>query len=261
MVDIREYSPWDTFSTILSHWWWAVLLALIGGSLGWVLHRLQPPVYEANAVITVMIDYSQTLPMTEYDQDHAIGIVKAVVLSKEVMEQVEANAQAQGLSIKLLKYGDTLFLERKHSVLELIIRDRNPQDASSMANLWAERAYTLLVEAQRSAVQARVLRGEMVTLEKCLQLPEASPDRPALCAIYAIEEVSNRVEMLVSEVGEAEIHARGILPILTFELSQWADVPTQPVIYGANWLIFSGASIGFVVGLLLISIKGIKKIE
>ena len=257
-MDIREYSPWDTFSTILSHWWWAVLLALVGGSLGWAIHRLQPPIYEAKAVITVMIDYSQTTPMTEYDQDHAIGIVKAVVLSKEVMEQVEAKAQAQRLSIKALKYGESIYLERKHSVLELIIRSRDPQDAASLANLWAETAYDSLVKAQHSALQARVLRGELVALENCLQLPEASPDRPGLCASYASDELSDRIQNVVFEVGQAETQARGILSIFSFELSQLAESQTQPVAYGVNLLVFSGAMIGLILGLLAISMKWTK---
>ena len=257
-MDIKEYSPWDTFANILNHWGWVVLLALIGGSLGWIIHRLQPPVYESKAEITVIIDYSQTAPMTEYDQDHTIGIVKAVVLSKEVIEQVEAKAQAQRLSIKALKYGESIFLERKHSVLELIIRSRDAQDASSLANLWAETAYDSLVKAKQNALQARVLRGELVALEKCLQLPEATPDRPELCASYTSDELPDRIQSVVFEVGQAETQARGILSILSFEISQPAESPTQPVAYGANLLVFSGAMIGLMLGLLAISMKWIK---
>jgi len=142
--------------------------------------------------------------------------------------------------------------------LELIIRSRDAQDASSLANLWAETAYDSLVKAKQNALQARVLRGELVALEKCLQLPEATPDRPELCASYTSDELPDRIQSVVFEVGQAETQARGILSILSFEISQPAESPTQPVAYGANLLVFSGAMIGLMLGLLAISMKWIK---
>jgi uncharacterized protein involved in exopolysaccharide biosynthesis len=259
MVDVREYSPIDTIQNILDHWWWVVLLALIGGGIGWVFHRLQPPIYEAKAVVTVMIDYSQTGPLTEYDQDHAIGIVKAVVLSTDVLGQVVTKAQSQQTPVEALKDGQTIFLDRKHSILEMLVRDANPQNAATLANLWAETAYDTLVEAQRNALQARVLRGQLTTLEKCLQLPVTSPEEPAACSNYPSEDLPDQIQVLASEVQEAEIMAKGILSPLTFEISQRAELPARPVAFGANWLTFSGAMIGFVAGILVISIEGNKR--
>jgi uncharacterized protein involved in exopolysaccharide biosynthesis len=256
MVAVSEYSPIDTFQNILNRWWWVVLFALIGGGIGWVVHRLQPPVYEATAVLTVMIDYTQTAPLTEYDQDHAIGIVKAVILSKEVIDQVITKAQSQQIQIEELNNEHTIFLDRKHSVLELTARDPNPQIAATLANLWAETAYGALVEAQHNAVQARILRGQLVALEKCLQLPETSPDTPAVCRNYPSEDLPDRIQVLASEVQNAEIGSKGIISPLLFEVSERADLPARPVAYGANWLIFSGAMIGFVLGIFGISVKG-----
>jgi hypothetical protein len=155
-----------------------------------------------------------------------------------------------------LEYGSTIFLERKHSVLELIVRDANPQFAAALANLWAETAYETLVEAQGNAVQARVLRGQLIALEKCMQLPVTSPDTPAVCRNYPSEDLPDRIQVLASEVQNAEIGSMGIISPLLFEVSERADLPARPVAYGANWLIFSGAMIGFVLGIFGISVKG-----
>jgi uncharacterized protein involved in exopolysaccharide biosynthesis len=255
MVALREYSPLDTFQSILSHWWWIVLLALAGGGVGWVFHRIQPPVYEARAVLTVMIDYTQTAPLTEYDQDHTIGIVRAVVLSKDVIDRVLVEAQGQQIPIEELEYQRTIFLERKHSVLELIVRDSNPQAAARLANLWAQVAYDTLITAQRDAVQARLLRGQLVAMEKCLQLPSAS-EKPEICSGLTPGELQVRIGSLEPQVQEAEIKTMGIIPPLSFEFSQPASEPDRPVAYRANLLTLSGAMIGLVAGVLIVSSKG-----
>jgi uncharacterized protein involved in exopolysaccharide biosynthesis len=256
MVAVREYSPLDTFQNILSHWWWVVLLALIGAGVGWVVHLVSSPVYEAKAVLAVTIDYTQTGAMTEYDQDHTIGVVKAVVLSTDVLGKVLTKAQSQQIPIDALKDGQTIFLDRKHSILELIVRNSNPQNVATLANLWAETAYETLIEAQRNAVQARVLREQLLDLQKCLQLPENSPEKPAICSQSASEDLPRRIQTLVSDVQTAEISAKGIIPPLLFEYSQRAVSPIKPVAYGANWLTFSGAMIGLLIGILWISLKG-----
>jgi capsular polysaccharide biosynthesis protein len=255
MVAVREYSPFDTFQNLLNRWWWIVLLALIGGSVGWVFHRMQPPTYEARAVLTAIIDYTQTAPLTEYDHDLTIGIVMAVMLSKDVIDETIIKAQNQQVPVQGLKYGSTIFLERKHSVLELIVRDANPQFAAALANLWAETAYETLVEAKGNAVQARVLRGQLIALEKCMQLPVTSSDKPEICSGFPAEDIPGKIQALEPRVQEAEIKTMGIIPPLYFELSQKAAVPSSPVAYGTNVLVFSGAMIGFIAGVLVVSRK------
>ena len=255
MVALKEYSPLDTFQNVLNHWWWIVLLALAGGGVGWVFHRLQPPVYEARAVLTVMIDYTQTAPLTEYDHDHTIGIVKAVILSKDVIDQVLLEAREQQITVEGMEYQRTIFLERKHSILELIVRQSNPQVAAALANLWAGVAYETLIEAQRDAVQARLLRGELIALEKCLQLPAAS-EKPEVCSQLTAAEIPNTIQSLEPQVYEAEIKTKGIIPPLAFEFSQRAGVPERPVSFGANSLTLAGAMIGFIAGVFWVSGKG-----
>jgi uncharacterized protein involved in exopolysaccharide biosynthesis len=254
-VALREYSPLDSFQNVLNHWWWIVLLALAGGGVGWIFHRMQPPVYEARAVLTVMIDYTQTAPLTEYDQDHMIGIVKAIVLSKNVIDRVSFESQQQHIQGDGLEYERTIFLERRHSVLELIVRGSNPQVVASLANLWAEIAYDTLIEAQRNAVQARLLRGELIALEGCLRLP-AESEKPEVCSDLPAGEIQTRIQTLEPQVHEVEVITKGIIPPLSFELSQKASEPDAPVAYGANLLTFSGAMIGFLAGVLLVSGKG-----
>jgi uncharacterized protein involved in exopolysaccharide biosynthesis len=252
MVALREYSPLETFQKVLNHWWWIVLLALAGAAAGWLFHRMRPPIFEAKAVLTVMIDYTQTAPLTEYDQDHTIGIVRAVVLSKEVVDRVLFEAQEQQIPVEELEYMRTIFVERKHSVLELIVRDTKPQVAASLANLWAGIAYETLIDAQRQAVQARILRGQLIALENCLQLPAAS-EKPDICSDLPASEIPFKIQAVEAQVHRAEIKTKGIIPPLAFELSQKAAEPAAPVAYGANLLTLSGAMIGFLAGLLLVS--------
>ena len=98
MADL-EFIPFETMTRILSRWWITAAMAIAGGLLGWAFHFFSPSVYEATAILTVTMDFSQR-ELTQYEQDYAFNAAGAIIDSTEVKDQIVANAQKNGILLK-----------------------------------------------------------------------------------------------------------------------------------------------------------------
>jgi hypothetical protein len=133
-VRYSELSPIEEFYAVIDRWWLIVLLMLLGGGFGWVFHRFQPPVYETKASFVVHIDFSQTGPLTEFEQDHTIGAVQSLLISFPVLEQLSAEAVSRAVQVEELGYGSSIFLERRQYNLQMRVRNPDPKQAAQIAN-------------------------------------------------------------------------------------------------------------------------------
>jgi len=148
-----------------------------GGLFGWGFSRLNAPRYDAQALLVISIDYQQAPELVQKTDDHytedlIIGAANAVVISTYVLDQVNIGLQAQGISLD----GNNIpqpGLGRKRSQFWLRVRDRDPQMAATVANLWAEKAYAALLDFHQHAVNAKVLREYLAALSTCPLPPGA----------------------------------------------------------------------------------------
>lgn len=238
----------------MRRWWLVALLMIAGGGLGWLFHKLQPPVYEAIAEFTVSIDFTRPDAVSRWDQDryeedHIILAAKSLMVSTAVTEQVSADVRALGIPPEALTYGKYVFIERKQAITELRVRNRDPQTAAAIANLWAQRAYDALVEAQGHAQRAWTLRQYLNGLNGCLQNPQ--PEAGSICAGLSLTDVQKELETAQAELDAETLAGKGIAPALVFDWSRRAVAPESPVAFRANWLVLAGALIGFVIGAAL----------
>jgi uncharacterized protein involved in exopolysaccharide biosynthesis len=249
---LREYSPLELFYQTYRRWWLIALLALLGGAVGWFFHRLQPPVYETKAYFAVNIDFAQTGPLTEFQQDHTIGMFKSVMLSPDIFQQVQAAALERQIPVEELTYGKNVFIERLQFVFQLRVRSHDPHLAAAVANLWAETGYQAVQEAHGHAVQAQALRSYLKGLETCTTAGE-TPDAAGLCSKASLAEIQEEVLRVAAQIEEESQLSRGLLAALSFDYTEPAPLPERPVAYGANWLILAGALLGFCLGIMLVS--------
>ena len=191
-----DFSPLEAFDLALRRWWFIAICVLAGGLLGWGYSRLHAPRYDAQALLVINIDYQQAPELVQktddhYTEDQIINAANAVVISTNVLDQVNAGLQAQGISLDWKKYTRNLASERRRSQFWLRVRDSDPKMAALVANLWAEKAYATLVDFQQHAVNAKILREYLAGMSACPPAPEIqSPDglsrsRPA-CAVAAV---------------------------------------------------------------------------
>jgi hypothetical protein len=209
-------------------------MAILGGTVGWVFHFFQPPVYEATSSITVTMDFSQR-ELTQYEQDYAFSAAGAIIVSSTVKDQILTEAQAAGISISATQLAQMMFSEGRQSVWELLIRDRNAQVAANLANFWGGVAYDALNTALGHAIKAEQYQVQINSPETCLSLtPEG-----------AESALQSWADGLVQE----KKLSRGILPIMEFALTGNATIPEEPVLYDQAGLTLAGTLIGFIIAL------------
>jgi uncharacterized protein involved in exopolysaccharide biosynthesis len=254
---MNEFSPLDTFKRAYRLWWLVALLTFLGGILGLIFHRLQPPVYEARAVITAQVDLTQTWELTELEQDQAITAVMTLFVSPPVLQQTTAEAIAQGLVIDELVYEQNLFLERRRSNLELLVRDKDPEKAAALANLWAAAAHQALLDSHTHALRAQAIRQILYPYAGCpTPTPEGTPAGTAVCLPPPGE--GQDLQKLETELNAELLASNAILPALIFDLSRPARVPRQPVALRADLLALVGALVGFLCGAGLASLRPLR---
>jgi capsular polysaccharide biosynthesis protein len=262
-----DFSPLEAFDFALRRWWLIAIFVLVGGLLGWGYSRLHAPRYDAQAMLVINIDYQQAPELVQktndhYTEDQIIGAANAVVISAYVLDQVNTDLQAQGISLDWEKYIRNMVSERRRSQFLLRVRDRDPKMAAAVANLWAEKAYAALVEFQQHAVKAKVLREYVAGMSACPPPPEiGSPDDlnarpPSLCGNASPAEIQQAIAAVTAQI-EAETYASNALsPALTFSLGRKAAVPVTPAAYRGSLLLAAGALLGCAVGVVAVNLSG-----
>ena len=153
-----EFYPIQTINHLLNNWWKIVLWAGIFGILGLAFSYLKPPKYEAEAIFSSTIDYSQInfenlvnergqpLEMTQYDLDLALSSVQRIIY--QMKDNALAYAQSLDPNLEAGTFEYNMAVERLHDRWYLRFRHEDPQIAQSVVNYWAETAMTQLEKEQ-----------------------------------------------------------------------------------------------------------------
>jgi uncharacterized protein involved in exopolysaccharide biosynthesis len=243
----QEFSPREALEHAFRHWWVVFLITALGGIAGWAFHFFNPPIYEATSVITVNMDF-QKRHLTQYEQDYAFNAAGAIGTSDVVDGQVVTDAKKNGIQIELDQLQQQMFLERKQSVWELHIRDRNPDIAARLANLWAQDFTEALNAALVHAIHADQIQSQMDSINIGL----------AASGSYILSpEAQTTLKKLSDELLQEQRSSQGVISIMKFAQTGSAPVPQSPVLYRLALLVLAGAGIGFVVSLWVVSSFGV----
>ena len=224
-----EFSPRESVERSLARWWIVVLVTVLGGIAGWVFHFFQPPVYEATATVTVTMDFHKW-DLTQYEEDYAFNAAGDIINSIPVKDQIIAEARARGLPIDIYQLQRQMVLERKQSVWELHVRDREPKVATELANIWEDKGVEALNLALEHALQADVLEYQVFGIARNLSTKNS-----------------------INDLMQERRLSGGIISIMTFALTETASVPEKPVLYTLGTLVLAGACIGFFISLWVVN--------
>jgi hypothetical protein len=247
-----DFSQIEMIERTLQRWWLVALLVICGGGVGWLVHKALPPLYEAKVVFSAAIDFKQSGSIDTLEQDKSINVIEDTIKSNPVVDLVVADAQAAGIKVDRVSLLRMAYLERKSEILELRIRNSNPGVAQTLANLWADRAYSVLKTYLLHAQQADALEQQLMILSMCIQQVSLPGNPDSLCNNTNLADLSTQYQK-VSDALHTERLASGGLPAwVLFALEQKADLPTQPVTYGANTFVLAGGFIGFILALWVV---------
>jgi uncharacterized protein involved in exopolysaccharide biosynthesis len=265
MNNQQEFSPLEAAKRTFARWWIIVVFSVLGGIGGWIFHFLRQPVYEAQAVMVISMDFSQR-ELTQYEEDYAFGTAGALILSTAVRDQVVAKVQASGIQINFEQFVSESSIEGRQSVWEMRVRNADPNIATTLVNTWAEIAYQTMAQALEHAIKAEQLQVQVSGWQTCLPTyvtPTPKLNQPSPysfvwnkdCEQYSFEEIENALAGLSAELATEESQSQGLISILKIALTETATVPEKPVIYDRGNLIFAGAVVGFVIALWIASLK------
>jgi LPS O-antigen subunit length determinant protein (WzzB/FepE family) len=153
-----ELDPLQTIKNLLNNWWKIVLIACALALVGLVASYLMPAEYQAGAVFSASIDFTQInfenlsgrgeqpLTFTQYDEDLAVQVVQRFL----IREKGAALAYAQTLdpSIDLATFERDSQIQRYHAEWYLRYRHTSPEIAQEIVNYWATKAFQTLQAAQ-----------------------------------------------------------------------------------------------------------------
>jgi capsular polysaccharide biosynthesis protein len=239
----QEFSPRESLERAFGRWWVILLLTALGGMVGWTIHFFLPPLYEATAVITANMDF-QKGKLTQQEEDYTFNAAGAIGTSTEVENQIVAEAQKRGFPIDINQLQQQMFFEREQSVWLLHIRNRNPQIASELANLWAEKFYAALNADVVHAIRANQIQTQIDTINTSFSVSGS----PVLSS-----GTQAALQNLSDELLQEQQASQGVSSIMKFALTESATVPQKPVIFYLADLVLAGACIGFVVSLWAVS--------
>ncbi|HEY59430.1 MAG TPA: hypothetical protein G4N92_01910 [Anaerolineae bacterium] len=249
MNDVKQFILLDYFKKI--SWFVIVLLMILGSSAGYLFSLFQPQIYEARAVIAVTIDYTKTGELSDIQEDQAMrgfgGIIDAPFTLKETVKAV----QEAGIEINLEQFREKISLEREEFRWLLRVRDEDPNRVSELANIWAQQAMIVLTDASIHALNADYLQRYLESLGSCLERMANVNQAQVPCAFPYLEELLSEIEsagVLAHKEKEASL---GLMPAISFFLSDQASPPASPILYHRNLLVFAGALVGFICALFI----------
>lgn len=246
--------PSDSLDHLLRYWWIIALCMILGGLAGWLISRLQPPVYDARAVLFLDVDPEIQAELNSFEQDQIILGSASIALSSRVLEQVAFQAGEQGIPIDVTTLNESLTLERRLTNWTLSIRHRDPESAAALANLWIEETFKVLQEAHGHALALEAQRTYQMGLESCITGGTEEFGQANFCAGMDLAEIQSELEKAIARIEVETVSSMGIFPDLKYDLARRANVPQEPQRGSTNSLVLAGALIGFVAGILLVGL-------
>jgi len=150
----------DTIDHLLQNWWKITLCMIIFGLMGLIFSFIKPPKYEAEAIFSSSIDYSQInfenlqdengqpVQLTQYDLDLALSAVQRVLLG--VRNKTIIFAKTLDPTLESATFEQNMRIERYHDRWYLRYRHEDPLVAQSIVNYWADLGMAQLAEKQAS---------------------------------------------------------------------------------------------------------------
>jgi hypothetical protein len=252
---VKNLSFLDWLESLASRWYILAAGMVIGGLLGWGATLFKPPLYEADAVFTVTIDYTQTGALSDAEEDQAMRGVGDIIFSDEVISDTLSRLQAEGLTLSKDEFYDDAIFDREEFQWAIRYRDVDPQLAYQVLHAWEVSANEIvqdsLVHARQGAAYKEVLAGLTACLQRGTTL-EASEER---CSIDNLDTILAEIEQVSGLVTDELDQSRGLFSALTVVLSNPAEVPTQAVRYQTNVLTLSGSFIGWLLAIVFLVLR------
>jgi len=176
-----DFNLIETINHLMHNWWKITLFGVVFGLLGLLFSFSTPPKYEAEAIFSATIDYSQinfenlktendeALWFTQYDYDLALSVIqRALMRTRKTAIQY---GQTLDPTLNSPTFVKNAFIERQHDRWYLRYRHEDPAIAQSIVNHWAELGEAKLIEDRAANKVEPFVLADLIA-------PAYLPDRP-----------------------------------------------------------------------------------
>jgi len=235
-------------------WPLIVIFGIIGALFGYEFSIRNPPLYEAIAVMSFGLNFDREPPLRQREQDLAEGKIVGYLSSDEVLQTALDNfvppLSTNNHIPSISEFKSQIRLVRRISQWELTVTNQDPYLAAELANAWAVSAEMNLWEAYAHALRAVDLQTQLgqVQSELANLKAESSKDPNIKESIKQLEDVSSDLE---SELQTDLKLSHGVVSFISFEFTNRASVPAEPVTHGVGSLILSGNLLGILTGVVI----------
>lgn len=247
-LDIRAIS-----SQILKYWWMLVLLGSSGALIGCLLNIFFiKPTYSATSTISASINFSQVGHLTQYEQDQFFGHILTFLRSDQIIDEVISSYAIT--KIDKSHFLQNCFLERQLNEINFRCILTKPDEAQALSILWKKTGFTWLKNALDHAAIYQSLLLQQTQLESCFQ-----QNALGLNSYFDCSSLKNDDKALVEQLNREKEQSQGMLPGFTLVDGGNATFPKKAIRHQMNLMVFSGAMIGIVISLILISFKNVNQ--
>ncbi len=239
-------SSTELFIQINQHWLLLLLMGLTGALLSVVISLLFiRPVYISSSQTSIGINFKEIGHLSQYDQDQYIGLVEALFLSDEVMQDTLSFLAARGISLTQQEFITNRMLERKSNLIILKYKSTDNQSPQWITSAWNQVALEHLTTAYEHALTYQRYRNLQNSYLICFQ---NSVQYPAAANCEWLQTQIPATQTILEE----KVLSRGIFPGISFFLvNEEASFPIV-IRHQTNILVLSGFFIGLILGIIIL---------
>jgi len=244
---------------------WIILFVSIslGGLIGFLTGYFLKPIYEAQAKLTANVDIKENRPIvTELMVDMQILHVGELLFHPDIIQPLLDAEAALGNPLTIESLYEIAAIERQGMNTLIKVRSNDPVLAARIANNWGNSAFERLEQAKPHAIRATEARQRIAMLNYCFPTTPndfpwygPSPDTVQFCEGLTFDEADSYLKEANLILLEEDTKTLGLSDSLNLSAFTPSSIPTKPIQYGRGTLVFSGALIGLVLGLIGISLR------
>jgi len=242
---------------IFQNWWLLLVGGIVGGLIAYLTSIIFiPPIFVAEAELSVSINFKEVGHLSQYEQDQMIGNIISLFQTNEVINETITNIDYPNVDLSIFK--ESCFIERHVNSILFRCQSTNPTIGTQWANHWAIVSHANLTEAYFHALNYESLMRRQLSFENCIQQSYFILPTPAVCLDLLSDHlvIEDFNQMLQQEM----LLSKNIFPGIKFSDVIPAELPQKASQFQTNSLVLSGSIFGFLVSFLfLINNKNGKK--
>ncbi len=254
------------FQAILRRWWLFIIFMLIGGLAGWIIGYFLPPIYEATAFYQVDLNKDEVIrrdalpgiASLDYARsNYYLDPVAELFFYPEVQAELISASAREGISVAVGSIREpAFFLDRRGSVWFITVRDRDPETAALLANLWLGLVDARVHGQLAHASSAEDLQVVHAFVKSCFSENNlAQANKCAGIAFSGPADLEAYLQDLERQIASEQEASGGLVPVISLAITRLAEPSSAPILYRRGVLMATGSLLGLLLGMLLISIQ------